>query len=125
MKMSRFAEAREELQRAIALTKNLREQKLLEDRLTQLEKASPIRIGAMLETISRVWQFPLDEKTRAARSCHFRWRSTLRPFRFSRSCSRIRFPSGASVQYQLDRSGLRLRPAGARDGKGVRCRTRC
>jgi predicted RNA polymerase sigma factor len=39
MKMGRFTEAREEIQRAIAMTKNLREQELLENRLTQLEKA--------------------------------------------------------------------------------------
>ena len=40
MKMGRFTEAREEIQRAIAMTKNLREQELLENRLTQLEKAA-------------------------------------------------------------------------------------
>ena len=40
MKMGRFAEAREEIQRAIAMTKNLREQELLENRLTQLENVA-------------------------------------------------------------------------------------
>jgi predicted RNA polymerase sigma factor len=39
MKMGRFTEAREEIQRAIAMTKNLREQELLADRLKQIEKA--------------------------------------------------------------------------------------
>ncbi len=39
MKMGRFAEAREEMERAIAMTKNLREQELLANRLKQLEKA--------------------------------------------------------------------------------------
>jgi predicted RNA polymerase sigma factor len=37
--MRGFPEAREEMQRAIAMTKNLREQELLENRLKQLEKA--------------------------------------------------------------------------------------
>jgi RNA polymerase sigma-70 factor, ECF subfamily len=41
MKLGRFAEAREEIQRAIALTQNLREQKLLTHRLKQMEKAAP------------------------------------------------------------------------------------
>jgi RNA polymerase sigma-70 factor (ECF subfamily) len=40
MKMGRFPEAREEIQRAIALTQNLREQELLTERLKQLEKAA-------------------------------------------------------------------------------------
>jgi RNA polymerase sigma-70 factor (ECF subfamily) len=40
MKMGRHSEAREEIQRAIAMTKNLREQELLENRLKQLEKAA-------------------------------------------------------------------------------------
>ena len=40
MKMGRFTEAREEIQRAIAMTKNLREQELLADRLKQIEKAA-------------------------------------------------------------------------------------
>ena len=40
MKMGRLSEAREEIQRAIAMTKNLREQELLANRLTQLEKAA-------------------------------------------------------------------------------------
>ena len=40
MKMGRLSEAREEIQRAIAMTKNLREQELLENRLKQLEKAA-------------------------------------------------------------------------------------
>jgi RNA polymerase sigma factor (sigma-70 family) len=39
MKMGRFTEAREEIQRAIAMTENLREQELLGDRLKQIEKA--------------------------------------------------------------------------------------
>ena len=39
-KMGRFTEAREEIQRAIAMTQNLREQELLADRLKQIEKAS-------------------------------------------------------------------------------------
>ena len=38
MKMGRLSEAREEIQRAIAMTKNLREQELLANRLKQLEK---------------------------------------------------------------------------------------
>lgn len=37
-KMGRFTEAREEIQRAIALTQNLREQELLMERLKQIEK---------------------------------------------------------------------------------------
>ncbi len=40
MKLGRFAEARQEIQRALAMTKNLREQELLANRLTQLEKAA-------------------------------------------------------------------------------------
>ena len=40
MKMGRLSEAREEVQRAIAMTKNLPEQELLENRLKQLEKAA-------------------------------------------------------------------------------------
>ena len=40
MKMGRFTEAREEIRRAIAMTKNLRERQLLENRLTHLEKAA-------------------------------------------------------------------------------------
>ena len=40
MKMGRLSEAREEIQRAVAMTKNLREQELLENRLKQLEKAA-------------------------------------------------------------------------------------
>jgi RNA polymerase sigma factor (sigma-70 family) len=40
MKMGRFTEALEEIQRAIAMTKNLREQDLLADRLKQIEKAA-------------------------------------------------------------------------------------
>jgi RNA polymerase sigma-70 factor, ECF subfamily len=40
MKMGRFAEAREEIQRAMEMTKNLREQELLADRLKQIEKAA-------------------------------------------------------------------------------------
>jgi predicted RNA polymerase sigma factor len=40
MKMGRLSEAREEIQRAIAMTKNLREQELLADRLKQLEQAA-------------------------------------------------------------------------------------
>ena len=40
MKMGNFAEAREEIQRAIAMTKNLREQELLTEKLKQIEKAA-------------------------------------------------------------------------------------
>jgi predicted RNA polymerase sigma factor len=40
MKMGRFTEARAEIQRAISMTKNLRERELLEKRLKQLEKAA-------------------------------------------------------------------------------------
>jgi RNA polymerase sigma-70 factor (ECF subfamily) len=39
-KMGRFTEAREEIQRAIAMTQNLREQQLLTERLKQIEKAA-------------------------------------------------------------------------------------
>ena len=41
MKMGRFLEAREEIERAIALTQNLREQELLTERLKQMEKTAP------------------------------------------------------------------------------------
>jgi len=41
MKMGRFTDAREEIQRAIAMTQNLREKELLAQRLTQIEKATP------------------------------------------------------------------------------------
>jgi predicted RNA polymerase sigma factor len=41
MKMGNFPEAREEIQRAIALTQNLREQELLTERLKQMDKAAP------------------------------------------------------------------------------------
>jgi RNA polymerase sigma factor (sigma-70 family) len=40
MKIGRFADAREEIQRAIAMTKNLREQELLTEKLKQIEKAA-------------------------------------------------------------------------------------
>jgi RNA polymerase sigma factor (sigma-70 family) len=40
MKMGRSREARKEIQRAIAMTKNLREQELLANRLKQIEKAA-------------------------------------------------------------------------------------
>jgi RNA polymerase sigma-70 factor, ECF subfamily len=40
MKMGRFSEAREEIERAIALTQNLREQQLLRERLEQIEKVA-------------------------------------------------------------------------------------
>jgi predicted RNA polymerase sigma factor len=40
MKMGRLSEAREEIQRAIAMTKNLREQELLANKLKQIEKAA-------------------------------------------------------------------------------------
>lgn len=40
MKMGRFTEAREDIQRAIAMTQNLREQQLLTERLKQMEKAA-------------------------------------------------------------------------------------
>jgi len=41
MKMGRFPEARQEIERAIAMTQNLREQELLTERLKQIEKAAP------------------------------------------------------------------------------------
>jgi len=41
MKLGRFPEAREEIQRAIALTQNMREQELLTAKLKQAEKAAP------------------------------------------------------------------------------------
>jgi len=40
MKMGHFPEARDEIQRAIAMTKNLREQELLTEKLKQMEKAA-------------------------------------------------------------------------------------
>jgi len=40
MKLGRFTEAREEIQRAIAMTQNLREQELLADRLKQIDQAA-------------------------------------------------------------------------------------
>jgi RNA polymerase sigma-70 factor (ECF subfamily) len=40
MKMGNFPEAREEVQRAIAMTKNLREQELLTEKLKQIENAA-------------------------------------------------------------------------------------
>ena len=40
MKMGNFPEAREEIQRAIAMTQNLREQELLTQRLKQMQKAA-------------------------------------------------------------------------------------
>jgi len=40
MKLGRFTEARQEIERAIALTQNLREQELLTERLKQIEKAA-------------------------------------------------------------------------------------
>jgi hypothetical protein len=40
MKMGRLSEAREEIRRAIAMTKNLPEQELLENSLKHLEKAA-------------------------------------------------------------------------------------
>lgn len=40
MRMGRFPEAREEIERAIAMTQNLREQELLTERLKQIEKAA-------------------------------------------------------------------------------------
>jgi predicted RNA polymerase sigma factor len=40
MKMGRLSEARDEIERAIGMTKNLREQELLANRLKQLEKAA-------------------------------------------------------------------------------------
>jgi predicted RNA polymerase sigma factor len=39
MKLGRFTEASEEIQRAITMTKNLREQELLTERLKKIEKA--------------------------------------------------------------------------------------
>ena len=38
MKMGRLSDAREEIERAITMTKNLREQELLANRLERLEK---------------------------------------------------------------------------------------
>ena len=38
--MGNFPEAREEIQRAISMTQNLREQELLTERLKQMEKAA-------------------------------------------------------------------------------------
>jgi predicted RNA polymerase sigma factor len=40
MKMGEFPEARKEIERAIAMTKNLREQELLTEKLKQIEKLS-------------------------------------------------------------------------------------
>jgi RNA polymerase sigma-70 factor (ECF subfamily) len=40
MKLGRFSEARDEIERAIAMTKNLRERELLTEKLRQIEKAS-------------------------------------------------------------------------------------
>jgi len=40
MKLGRFAEAREEIQRAITMTKNRREQELLTERLKKIEQAA-------------------------------------------------------------------------------------
>ena len=40
MKMGRFTEAREEIERALTMTQNLREQELLTERLKQIEKAA-------------------------------------------------------------------------------------
>jgi predicted RNA polymerase sigma factor len=40
MKMGNFPEAREEIERAIAMTKNLRERELLTEKLKQIEKAA-------------------------------------------------------------------------------------
>jgi RNA polymerase sigma-70 factor, ECF subfamily len=39
MKTGNFAEAREEIQRATAMTKNLREQELLTEKLKRIDKA--------------------------------------------------------------------------------------
>ena len=41
MKMGNFLEAREEIQRAMAMTQNLREHELLSERLKQMERAAP------------------------------------------------------------------------------------
>jgi len=46
-KMGRFTEAREEVQRAITMSQNLREQELLTERLKQIEKASSLRRGGV------------------------------------------------------------------------------
>ena len=40
IKMGKFAEARGEIQRAIAMTQNLREQELLKERLKQMERVA-------------------------------------------------------------------------------------
>ncbi len=42
MKLGRIPEAREEIQRAIAMTKNLREQELLRERLQQMKEGGPL-----------------------------------------------------------------------------------
>ena len=42
-KTGNFLEARKEIQRAIAMTKNLREQELLTEKLKQIEKAALLR----------------------------------------------------------------------------------
>ena len=41
IKLGRFSEAREEIERAIAMTHNLREQELLRGMLKQMDKAAP------------------------------------------------------------------------------------
>ena len=46
MKLGRFTEARVEIQRAISITMNLREQELLAKRLKQTEKAALSGLGA-------------------------------------------------------------------------------
>jgi predicted RNA polymerase sigma factor len=46
MKMGRFEEAREEIQRAISITQNQREQELLAQRLEQIEKAAASKLSS-------------------------------------------------------------------------------
>jgi predicted RNA polymerase sigma factor len=54
MKLGRFTEARIEIQRAISITMNLREQQLLAKRLKQLEKAAFSVIGAAFSFEARL-----------------------------------------------------------------------
>jgi RNA polymerase sigma-70 factor, ECF subfamily len=63
MKMGRFTEAREEIQRAITMTQNQREQQLLTERLKQIEKAAssapipPNDLSFLAKGASNVLQF--------------------------------------------------------------------
>jgi RNA polymerase sigma factor (sigma-70 family) len=53
MKIGNFREAREEIQRAIAMTQNMREQELLTERLKQIEKAVQGRMNPDMRLTSR------------------------------------------------------------------------